>query len=143
MVGMVRRHMEHMGYGYPTLECIEHQGCDRQSFRTRARNVCGSDVAAPGLPDIQPAEDPHQQIAKRDRAQQIRGEDDDEYAVVQGCVSLQKQKTSAAQLRRLPKSPGRQRPCEPSAVPIRLIEGRFVPPPNRETNSRSDTSVCG
>src|SRR6516165_4945469 len=48
MVGMVRRHMEHMGYGYPTLECIEHQGCDRQSFRTRARNVCGSDVARTG-----------------------------------------------------------------------------------------------
>src|SRR6516165_4945471 len=48
MVGMVRRHMEHMGYGYPTLECIEHQGCDRQSFRTRARNIGATNVARTG-----------------------------------------------------------------------------------------------
>ena len=67
---------EDVGDGEVSLEGVEQQGRDRESFGSSAGDIGGADVAAASLADVLSAEDANQQISERDRAEQV-GDDDD------------------------------------------------------------------
>ena len=60
------------------LQRVKDESCDRQPFRTSTGDICCSDVAASGSPNVLATKKTHEQIAERDRPEQIRDENEDE-----------------------------------------------------------------
>ncbi len=78
IVGIMAGEEEHMGDGQVSLEGVKQKRCDGQSLGTGASDVGGADVAAAGLAHVLTAKNADEQISERDRAEQIRNDDDDE-----------------------------------------------------------------
>ena len=69
------------------LQRIQQQRSNRQPLRSRARDIRRPNIAAAGQPHVFFTEDTYQQIAKRNRSQQVGDRDDDEDDSAQGAIN--------------------------------------------------------
>ena len=74
---------KHMADGDVPFQCVEHESGDGQALRSGASDVGGADVAAASLANVLSPKDANEEVAERDRPEQIRNDDDSERAMDQ------------------------------------------------------------